>query len=405
VLILIDIDRFHLVNEGLGVDVGDAVLRGVARALQALVPAGVHLVARISSDVYAVALLPRDSADADDTLLRAAGGLVERIRRQVSKLDEVPTGVGALTVSIGAHQIDEADTGAADALTHAEQALTHAKRLGPNGFRFFEEVMQAGAEARLKLATELRVALERGRIAAQFQPKCRADGRIVGAEALARLTLDDGQRVAPTVFVPLVEALGLEVQLGDQMLAHALGLAASLARVGRAMPVSVNLTARELHQRDLIARLGRALDTHGLGPSSLVLEVTESQLVRDYDKVSESLERMRERGLRVAIDDFGTGYSSLSHLRRLPVDELKVDGSFVANATRSTRDEALLGAIVTLGTTLGLEVVAEAVDSAEQVRLLERLGCAVFQGHHFSVPVDASGFLELAAAGAVQIER
>lgn len=364
-----------------------------------------HLVARISSDVYAVALLPRDSADADDTLLRAAGGLVERIRRQVSKLDEVPTGVGALTVSIGAHQIDEADTGAADALTHAEQALTHAKRLGPNGFRFFEEVMQAGAEARLKLATELRVALERGRIAAQFQPKCRADGRIVGAEALARLTLDDGQRVAPTVFVPLVEALGLEVQLGDQMLAHALGLAASLARVGRAMPVSVNLTARELHQRDLIARLGRALDTHGLGPSSLVLEVTESQLVRDYDKVSESLERLRERGLRVAIDDFGTGYSSLSHLRRLPVDELKVDGSFVANATQSTRDEALLGAIVTLGTTLGLEVVAEAVDSAEQVRLLERLGCAVFQGHHFSVPVDASGFLELAAAGAVQIER
>lgn len=401
-LVLIDIDRFHLINEGLGVEAGDAVLRSVARSLNALAPSDGHFLARISADVFAVALLPRSLADGDDPLLRGVGGLVERVRRQVRQLDEVPAGVGALTVSVGAHLIDQADARPTDVLSHAEQALSQARRAGPNGFRFFEEGMQAAAEARLRLATELRVALETDCIAAHFQPKCRADGRIVGVEVLARWTLDDGQAVPPATFVPMVEALGLEVQLGDCMLHHALGLAADLARGGRALPVSVNLTARELRHRELSARIGRALDAHGLPASSLMLEVTESQLIGDYDAVSAALGRLRERGHRIAIDDFGTGYSSLSYLKRLPIDELKIDGSFVADAIGSPRDGALLGAIVTLGSTLGLEVVAEAVESAEQVRLLERLGCGVFQGRHFSPPVDAESLLRLVQRGPVR---
>lgn len=391
-LMLIDVDDFHVVNEGLGVETGDQVLRAIAHALGQLAATDGQQIARISSDIFAVAFLP-PGGGSGESLLQAVGAFAERLRARLRQLDEVPAASGALTVSIGVHLFDSDDRGPADALNHAEQALSRAKQGGPGGFALFARGMQAEAEARLRLAADLRLGLAAGEIHAHFQCKCSADGRIVGAEALARWRRADGASVSPAVFVPMAEALGLEAELGERMRRQAIDLAARLARAGCAIPVAVNLAARELRQPDLPERIVALLAEYRLPAQSLILEVTESQLIDDFDAISAALARLRAAGMKVAIDDFGTGFSSLSYLKRLPVDELKIDGSFVADAAHDPRDQALLRAIVSLGQTLGLEVVAEGVETDEQVALLRSLGCEVFQGWRFGRPVDADGFM------------
>ena len=391
-LMLIDVDDFHVVNEGLGVETGDQVLRAMARVLVQLAATEGQQLARISSDIFAVAFMP-PGGGSGESLLQAVGAFAERVRARIRQLDEVPAASGALTVSIGAHLFDADDRGPADALNHAEQALSRAKQGGPGSFALFARGMQAEAEARLRLAADLRLGLAAGEIHAHFQCKCSADGRIMGAEALARWRRADGGNVSPAVFVPMAEALGLEAELGERMRRQALELAARLAHAGCAIPIAVNLAARELRQPDLPDRIVALLAEYRLPPRSLILEVTESQLIDDFDAISAVLARLRAAGMRVAIDDFGTGFSSLSYLKRLPVDELKIDGSFVADAAHDPRDQALLRAIVSLGQTLGLEVVAEGVETDEQVALLRSLGCEVFQGWRFGRPVDADGFV------------
>ncbi|WP_187272306.1 putative bifunctional diguanylate cyclase/phosphodiesterase [Zeimonas arvi] len=391
-LMLIDVDDFHVVNEGLGMETGDQVLRAIARVLVQLAGTEGQQLARISSDIFAVAFMP-PGGGSGESLLQAVGAYAERLRARIRQLDEVPAASGALTVSIGVHLFDADDRGPADALNHAEQALSRAKQGGPGGFALFARGMQAEAEARLRLAADLRLGLAAGEIHAHFQCKCSADGRIVGAEALARWRRADGATVSPAVFVPMAEALGLEAELGERMRRQALELAARLAQAGCAIPVAVNLAARELRQPDLPDRIVALLAEYRLPPQSLILEVTESQLIDDFDAISAVLARLRAAGMRVAIDDFGTGFSSLSYLKRLPVDELKIDGSFVADAAHAPRDQALLRAIVSLGHTLGLAVVAEGVETDEQLALLSSLGCEVFQGWRFGRPVDADGFM------------
>jgi EAL domain-containing protein (putative c-di-GMP-specific phosphodiesterase class I) len=199
--------------------------------------------------------------------------------------------------------------------------------------------------------------------------------------------------VPPAVFIPMIEALGLETALGDLMRRQALELAARLRKAGHPMPVSVNLTARELRDVSLPDRIIVELAGRGLPAEDLILEVTESQLIQDFAQIGAVLDRLREAGVQLSIDDFGTGFSSLSYLNRLPVDELKIDGSFVSGAARGARDEALLRAIVGLGRTLGLSVVAEGVETQEQMRLLESFGGEIFQGWYFGRPIAADDFV------------
>lgn len=391
-LMLVDVDDFHLVNEGLGVEGGDAVLRAIADMLRALASADTQLLARISADVFAIAFLPPAGADRDD-LLQSVGAFADRVHARIRGLDAVPGAEAALTVSIGVHLLADEDTGPASALNHAELALTRAKQSGPGGFALFEQGMQADAESRLHLAAALRLALERAEIHASFQPKCDAGGTIVGAEALARWHPPGGDPVSPAVFVPMIEALGLEAELGRSMRGHALALAKRLHEGGRPIPVAVNLTVRELHDVELPERICAELAAYGLPADALILEVTESQLIQDFSAIGGVLDRLRAAGIRLSIDDFGTGFSSLNYLNRLPVDELKIDGSFVAAAASSKRDEALLRAILELGRALGLSVVAEGVETPAQAGLLSALGCDLMQGWHFGRPMDADAFV------------
>lgn len=391
-LMLVDVDDFHLVNEGLGVEGGDAVLRAMAGMLRELANPDEQMLARVSADIFAIAFLPSSGASRD-ALLQSVGAFADRVHARIRLLQVVPGAEAALTVSIGVHVMVDDDAGPATVLNHAELALTRAKQAGPGSFALFEQGMQADAESRLHLAAALRLALEREEIHANFQPKCRAGGEVVGAEALARWHPPGGEPVSPAVFVPMIEALRLEADLGRLMRGHALALAKRLHEGGSTIPVSVNLTVRELHDADLPERIRAELAAHDLPPAALILEVTESQLIQDFSAIGGVLNRLRAAGIQMSIDDFGTGFSSLSYLNRMPVDELKIDGSFVAAAARSKRDESLLRAILELGRALGLSVVAEGVETPEQAALLSSLGCELMQGWHFSRPLDAEAFI------------
>ncbi|MGY6518629.1 MAG: putative bifunctional diguanylate cyclase/phosphodiesterase [Lysobacteraceae bacterium] len=386
-LVLVDLWRFSDINKALGPDTGDRVLRQSARVLTRLDDADGHNVARIASDVFALVVEGRREGDDGEGLVGRVTQLAERVRQGLLGIHVLKgTGLSA-SVNLGVSMLFDQRPAAAVTLAQAEAALDDAKARGPGTLRVFEPAMQASAEARAALAAELRAALDTGGILAHFQPKCDVEGRIIGAEALARWPREDGTTTPPSQFVPLAESMGLDEQLGECMLRQAARAAKAFAVHGATLPVAVNITSHHLMAPDFVNRVAAIVQEAGVAPEALVLEVTESQLMDDFEGASDVLEALRRVGIRVSIDDFGTGYSSLSYLKMLPVDELKIDGGFVREAERGQRDQALLRAIITMGHSLGLEVVAEGIETREQAEVLKALGCRILQGYLFGRPV------------------
>jgi EAL domain-containing protein (putative c-di-GMP-specific phosphodiesterase class I) len=276
-------------------------------------------------------------------------------------------------------------------LANADSAMYHAKSAGRNGYQFYDQSMNALAMRRLRLESRLRVALERGELALHYQPKVElATGRTVGFEALARWTDAELGVVSPADFIPVAEQTGLIVPLGRHVLRSACAQAIAFERAlgSSAFRVSFNVSASEFHAGIAREILGVIAET-GVSPLRLQVEITESVILRHEEAVVGALAELRASGLSIALDDFGTGYSSLSYLRRLPVDTLKIDRSFVAPITRSQDAAALTRSIIAMGKALGLRVVAEGVESAEQRALLAEWRCDEIQGYVVAPPLPA----------------
>lgn len=284
----------------------------------------------------------------------------------------------------------------------AEQAARAAGHAGNAQYMFFDAALNARARERVVLENELRQAIQAGQLCLHYQPKVDArSGSIVGAEALVRWQHPQRGLVLPGRFIALAEESGLIGALTDWVL-HA---ACSQLRLWAAhgpheLPVSVNMPASSLADADLPDRLDALMRQYGLKPSSLVLELTETMLMDDVASAVDVLGRLRARGFGLSLDDFGIGYSSLSHLKRLPMSEIKVDRAFVADVARGGHDCAIAAAVIALGSELGLQVVAEGVESEEQSHFLLARGCVMQQGYLFSPPVPASEFEQLLNAGA-----
>jgi diguanylate cyclase (GGDEF)-like protein/PAS domain S-box-containing protein len=389
-VLFLDLDRFKLVNDGLGHVVGDELLVEVAGRLTGSIRAS-DTVARFGGDEFVI--VREDVADVSEA--------VEFAERIIAVLHEPISLSGRelyATASVGI-ALGGAGSSAEQLLRDADAAMYRAKDLGRARIELFSRELQQQVAARLDLETALRQAIERDELELLYQPIVRlADGRVVGAEALLRWHRAGHGVVLPSEFIPVAEETGMIVPIGTWALEHSLGELRALTRLhGEAdWPLlAVNLSALQLRLPSSLELVREAIRSSHVDPSMLSLEITESALMGDIDTSARAMRALRDLGVRLAVDDFGTGYSSLAYLKRLPVDSLKIDRSFIAGLPGDQHDRSITEAIITLGSNLGLTIVAEGVETVEQWIALDELGCTVGQGFLWSPPIPASAFAPL----------
>jgi EAL domain-containing protein (putative c-di-GMP-specific phosphodiesterase class I) len=287
-------------------------------------------------------------------------------------------------------------------MRNSTSALRKAKAAGRNTFRFFTASMDARAQARSRLASELSDSLEHDEFALVYQPVVDlAAGRVHGAEALLRWHNRYLGTISPEQFVPLAEEMGLILPIGDWLLTTACREAAAWRAVtGQALRIAVNVSPRQVQQGDIAGALERALQATGLPAALVTVEITESLLLGSGEEILGKIRRIRDLGAKIAVDDFGTGYASLSYLKHFPVDILKIDRSFVAGALDGGDDARLIEAIIALGHSLGMKIVGEGVETAAQLAFLAERGCDLVQGYHFSPPLSPERFREYVSPAA-----
>ena len=380
---IVDINGFSAVNEALGHAAGDRLLAMIGERLRLNVRER-DTIARWAGDEFAV--LAPSLAKSDDAL-----ALCERVHNCFATPWLVDGREVWLTASIGA-ALSPANGREADALlSHAESALRSAKEQGGEGARFYAEALGAGTDARLALAGDLHRALAKEQLEVFYQPQVdMIDGRVVGCEALVRWRHPERGLVGPDQFIPMAETSGLIVPIGAWVLRTACAQVAAWTRVsGRRLCLGVNVSAHQLRQGDLVETVTAALAESGLAAAQLELEVTETAILVDQRAAARTLEKIADLGVMVALDDFGTGYSSLAHLCELPINRLKIDRSFVGQLPEARNAAAVCRAVIDLADDLGITVIAEGVETPEQVAFLCDHGCTAAQGYLYGKPVPA----------------
>ncbi|QOT80297.1 putative bifunctional diguanylate cyclase/phosphodiesterase [Cupriavidus basilensis] len=386
-LMFMDLDGFKAVNDAYGHPIGDQLLVEVARRIGANVRSQ-DTIARLGGDEFVLLAGVNEPADAATLAEKVLSAMREPFQVAGREL-RVSTSIG-IAMYPGDGELQH------DLLTNADAAMYHAKALGRNTICFFEASMNANVHEQLQLVQDMRMALERRELTLQYQPKLTApNGPIVGVEALVRWMHPTRGLIAPDQFIPLAEKTGLIVPIGDWILDEACRQMRAWRNEGRPeWTMAVNLSALQFRHASLIATVRDTLARHGLEPCCLTLEVTESTAMRDADASLKILEQLHDMGVRISIDDFGTGYSSLLYLKRLPASELKIDRGFIRDLSRNTEDAAIVSAIVALGRTLNLNIVAEGVETATQQEFLTRLGCNSLQGFLLGRPMSAENLIE-----------
>ncbi|WP_235577748.1 EAL domain-containing protein [Rhodanobacter sp. Root561] len=389
-VLMIDLDNFKTINDSLGHHVGDRVLESIADSLLSVAPAA-STVARLGGDEFVVLLGPA-STSADDAAARAmdvAAGMLQRLAAPLA-IDNRVLGVGA---SIGVALFPEHGQGAADVVRCADIALYRAKSTGRNAARLFLPHMQRDADERLELERGLRTALEQQDFSLHFQPQVDMHGALVGAEALLRWNHARLGQVSPAIFIPIAEETGLIHAIGT----WAIECACRHIRQWREQDIdfggriSINISPWQIAHPQFVSNLAEQVAAAGIEPSTLTLELTESALLGDFDAALRTLQQLSAIGFRLALDDFGTGYSSLAYLQQLPLDELKIDRSFIG-ALQATIADPLASFVIDVGRRLGMTTIAEGVETAEQEAVLRELGCDLMQGYFICRPLAADDF-------------
>ncbi|MBL8408195.1 MAG: EAL domain-containing protein [Candidatus Accumulibacter sp.] len=393
-LLFIDLDNFKTLNDTLGHDMGDHLLQQVAKRLLTCVRDR-DTVARLGGDEFVVMLASLGArAQEAATQSRIVG---EKILAALNRPYDLAGSEYHNTPSIGITLFGGQHDAIDELMKRADLAMYDAKATGRNTLRFFDPQMQAVVTARAALERDLREALQKQEFFLCYQPQVDQAGRIVGAEALLRWRHQQRGLVTPAEFIPLAEETGLILPLGLWVLetacAQSAVWAAQAGRAGREnFTVSVNVSARQLCQPNFVEQVLGVLASTAVNPHNLKLELTESMLLDNVQEIIAKMTALKERGVGFSLDDFGTGYSSLSYLKRLPLDQLKIDQSFVRDLLTDPNDEAIARTIVALASSLGLEVIAEGVESVEQRDALAAQGCHTYQGYLFSRPLPLADF-------------
>lgn len=390
-LLHINLDRFKLLNDSLGHEVADQLLKQVSRRLSSAMPEA-DTIARLSGDEFAVLF---DAYGNLSSLTRVTSRLLAKLRTPIS----VAGHELVVSASVGISLLPDSAREISALVSQANIAMQHAKHLGGNNFQFFTESLQASTLERLQLEIQLRKAIEENQLEVFYQPKLSLEtGRLDAAEALVRWRHPARGMVPPGDFIGLAEETGLIGSIGEIVLREACRQACEWQRQGLApLRISVNLSVHQLRQGKLVSLVRQVLEETGLEPRYLELELTESQLLDSVEHIISTFQQLRELGVKLAIDDFGTGYSSLSYLKRFPVDYVKIDQAFIRGLGEGTEDAAITQAIIAMAHSLGLKVVAEGVENQAQLDFLKANGCDEVQGYLISRPLEAEALAALLA--------
>lgn len=390
-LLLLDIDQFKTLNETLGYDVGNLLLKEVADRLVKCVPEG-DTVARIGGDEFVVlleGLSHKPDEAASETEL-----IGNKILSSLSYIYQLSANAHHSTVSIGAtlfHNHDEAED---ELLKQADIAMYQAKNSGRNALRFFDPKMQEAISARADLEAELRKAIEQKQFQLYYQVQINNAEQPTGAEALIRWTHPERGMISPFHFIPLAEETGMILDIGDWVLDTACAQLKAWQKnsLTREFTLSVNVSAKQFNQADFVERVKTVITHHAIAPAFLKLELTESMLLDDVETMISKMIALRKIGIGFELDDFGTGYSSLQYLKKLPLNQLKIDQSFVRDLTSDENDQVIIRTIINTAHSLNLKVIAEGVETEEQLKFLRNEGCNHYQGYFFGKPVPINEF-------------
>jgi diguanylate cyclase len=385
-VMLLDLDRFKSVNDSLGHRAGDELLKEVAQRLKGVVR-DIDTVARLGGDEFVLIITPSPERDvAQQVATRIIDALQAPVRIAGVEIHTSPS------IGIAFYPVDAATV--ESLLANADAAMYSAKERGRNNYQLFVPSMNAATYEKVRLETDLRVALEQKQFELHYQPKVNtATGVMHGAEALLRWWHPVRGAIPPAEFIPIAEECGLIGNIGAWVVREACRQARAWQVAGLPpLRVAVNLSPSQFRQGDIVAMIRDALDQAGLEPRFLEVELTETTVMTDPEESIAILERLSEMGVLVSVDDFGTGYSSMSYLRRFPIDKLKIDRGFINEVMSRPEDASIVRAIISLAHSLKLKVVAEGVESPEQLEFLKTLGCDQYQGFHFSPALPASQF-------------
>ncbi|EGJ49762.1 putative bifunctional diguanylate cyclase/phosphodiesterase [Desulfocurvibacter africanus] len=388
-LLFMDVDNFKHINDSLGHPLGDLLLQAVAARLKEVMRDD-DTVARLGGDEFVILV---EALESENLAIATAMRLLEAFRVPFHIKGHALTVTPSVGIALYPDDGDDAET----LIKNADMAMYRAKEKGRNTFQLYTSALNERAVRRMTMEGELRKALERGDIQPWFQPRVGLrNGSVVGSEALARWIKPDGTVISPGEFIPLAEETGLILPLGEQILEQACRRVRAFQDAGfPEQYVSVNLSPRQFRQKDLVGMVERVLQRTGFDSRLLELEITESSLVQDIDQTMATLRRLREMGLAVAIDDFGTGYSSLAYLKHFPLGALKIDQSFIRGIPTDPSDIAITTTIISMAQSLNLKVIAEGVETLQQLNFILGLRCDEYQGYYFSKPLPPEAYLEL----------
>jgi len=387
-VMFIDLDRFKIINDTLGHAAGDVLLKEAAARFSGCLRAG-DVLARLGGDEFVV--LVQEVTDAVQ-----AGVVARKILSEAIKPVTILGQECRVTASVGVCLYPEGGADEQSLMKNADAAMYVAKEEGKNNFQFYEPGRRSPSLERMTLEAHLRVALERGEFVLHYQPKVDMQGRITGMEALLRWQQPEMGLLQPLQFIALAEETGLIVPIGRWVMRTACAQNAAWQRQGLPpLCMAVNLSPRQFHDPELISDVAAALGDVGLEARWLELEITEGMVMHDIDRAARLLEAIKDLGVKIALDDFGTGYSSLAQLKRFPIDTLKVDRSFIRALPNDAEDKAITAAILAMGQSLSLTIVAEGVETPEQENFLRAHACDQMQGYYFGKPVSSDEFTSL----------
>ncbi len=396
-LLFIDLDNFKTLNDTLGHDTGDLLLKQIADRLTACVREG-DTVARFGGDEFVVML--EDLGEQDLEAAAVAETIGKKILAVLNQPYQLDTHIYHTSCSIGATLFNNHKVSIDELLKQADIALYQAKSAGRNALCFFDSQMQVSISNRMALENELRLALATQQFQLYYQIQVDSAGRALGAEALIRWLHPEMGLVSPSEFIPLAEDTGLILPIGQWVLETACAQLASWKAdpATRDLTISINVSAKQYRQADFVAQVRDVVQKHAFNPMLLKLELTESLLLSNVEDTITKMTELKKIGIQFSLDDFGTGYSSLQYLKRLPLDQLKIDQSFVRDIFFDSSDQAIVRTIIAMAQSLNLDVIAEGVETEEQRQLLQDKGCVNYQGYLFSKPVPVDQFQALLKA-------
>ena len=392
-VLFLDLDNFKYVNDSLGHSVGDILLKTIGTRITSTIRAS-DIAGRFGGDEFIVLLTDLDGNRANSA--KRIQLIVEKLLTAISAPIPLGDHTHQCTLSIGI-AISDSYSSVESLYRQADTAMYKAKELGKNTFCFYEDSMQQAADERLHLEKDLRTALTDQQFTLHYQAQVNSDNKLIGAEALIRWQKTDGSYIPPDSFIPISEEIGLINQIGSWVLNEACRQLAEWERAGVHIPhMSVNISPKQFHEANFVETVTNIIQQNNISPSRIYLEITETVMMEKQELITAKINELRTLGFHISIDDFGTGYSSLGYLKNLPIDQLKIDKSFIQGIGEDPSDLAIINMIISMTTHLNANLIAEGVEDEEQLNYLKESGCHQYQGYYFSRPLSDESFLEFA---------